>query len=430
MEKNIIDIFGAIIEYFALFSFLWIFFKFDNKRKKWIQFCHISMPILFFVFSQYVENIYVRPLLFIVCSWFIAIGFQGEFWQRIFSVSIFQVILILFEIAISFFLQQYDALLYKEYYLAINILTKLSTIVVVGILFLFSRKRKVMFLHLSLQHISILLLVSAVSLFLVSFLEFVLIVLNQLFLYAIGCICILLCVLVNVLLYYLFFQLSVGESAKERLQFIDFYLSKQKEEQNYLNHNYREIRKLSHDLNRYLSVIFNLLAQGDVSAAMNELKKRQLEVAQNQIFDTGYPVLNSVLAYKFQIAQEQGIRTQLFWNLKEPLKINLTDLAVILSNGLENAIEAAQLVTAQTPFISVTAETKDEFIKVSISNNTVAPPVIIDGKIVTTKEDKRLHGLGLETIQQLARKYNGNSFPTYQNHIFILKIILKNSMEI
>lgn len=427
MEKAIIDIFGAIIEYFALFSFLWIFFKFNNKRKKWIRFCHISMPILFFIFSQYVENIYIRPLLFIVCSWFIAIGFQGEFWQRIFSVSIFQIILVFLEIVVSFSLLLPQNM---EVYLAINIIMKTGTIFIIGFLFLLSRKREMIFAYLRVSHIITLLLFSVVSLFLVFFLEFLLIVIDRPLLYAIGCICILLCVLVNVLLYYLFFQLSVGESAKERLQFIDFYLSKQKEEQNYLNHNYREIRKLSHDLNRYLSVIFNLLAQGDVSAAMNELKKRQLEVAQNQIFDTGYPVLNSVLAYKFQIAQEQGIRTQLFWNLKEPLKINLTDLAVILSNGLENAIEAAQLVTAQTPFISVTAETKDEFIKVSISNNTVAPPVIIDGKIVTTKEDKRLHGLGLETIQQLARKYNGNSFPTYQNHIFILKIILKNSMEI
>lgn len=183
---------------------------------------------------------------------------------------------------------------------------------IIGFLFLVSQKRKLIFANLSVPHMITLLLFSAASLILVSFLEFLLIAMNQPFLYAIGCICILLCVLVNILLYYLFFQLSVGENARERLQFIDFYLSRQKEEQQYLEHAYQEIRKLSHDLNKYLSVVFSLLEQGDINAAMDELKKRQLEVAQNQVLDTGYPVLNSILTYKFQVAQNRALKPSCF----------------------------------------------------------------------------------------------------------------------
>lgn len=119
----------------------------------------------------------------------------------------------------------------------------------------------------------------------------------------------------------------------------------------------------------------------------------------------------------------------MFWNLTEPLYVHLTDLAVILSNGLDNAIEAAQQVTEQAPFISVTVDAKDGFVKVRISNNAVAAPVIADGKIVTTKLDKLLHGFGLESIRQLAQKYDGHSSLEYQDYVVTLKVILKNFGE-
>ena len=84
-------------------------------------------------------------------------------------------------------------------------------------------------------------------------------------------------------------------------------------------------------MDRYLSVIYLLLEQGKVEDAMEELERRKLEITRNLLFDTGYPILNSVLTYKFQIAQEKNIHPQLFWNLKEEIQVNLTDLAVIIA---------------------------------------------------------------------------------------------------
>ncbi len=144
------------------------------------------------------------------------------------------------------------------------------------------------------------------------------------------------------------------------------------------------------------------------------------------MFDTGYPLLNSVLTYKFQIAQEHQIRTQLFWNVQQKLRINMTDLSVILSNGLDDAIEAASQVKDLSSFLAVRAELKEEFLKISISNSAATAPIMVDGKLVTTKKEKMLHGLGLESIQTLARSYEGDSFVDYKNHIFTLTVVLKN----
>lgn len=426
MEYTIINIFSALIEYFALYVFLWIFFDYDDCRKSWRMACHIGIPVLFFLFSSYIENIYVRPVLFVLCSWLVAQGFRGDVWARIFSVSVFQIILILLEISISFSLQPLYGISPENFYLAINIFMKLGTLGILIVLFLISRRRQLILTQLKVKYVLMLLMFSVVSLFLVSFAEYLLMLLDQTILFPIGCLAILLCICVNVALYYLFYQLAIGEEAKTRLQFINFYLKRQRAEQAYMDHSYREIRKLSHDMDRYLSVVYHLLQQGQIETAMSELQKRKLEIAQNQLFDTGYPLLNSVLIYKFQIAQEHHIRTQLFWNVQQKLRINMTDLSVILSNGLDNAIEAASQVKDLSPFLAVRAELKEEFLKISISNSAAAAPVMVDGKLVTTKKEKMLHGLGLESIQTLAHSYEGDSFVDYKNHIFTLTVVLKN----
>lgn len=68
MEYTMINAFGALIEYFALYAFLWIFFETDKSKKVWRGICHIVIPLLFFLFSTFVSNIYVRPMLFVVST--------------------------------------------------------------------------------------------------------------------------------------------------------------------------------------------------------------------------------------------------------------------------------------------------------------------------------------------------------------------------
>jgi sensor histidine kinase regulating citrate/malate metabolism len=204
------------------------------------------------------------------------------------------------------------------------------------------------------------------------------------------------------------------------------HLSSQKEQHQYLEHTYREVRKLSHDMKHYLAVIYSLLQQGKTAEAMHELEQRQVEIAENHVIDTGYPVLNSVLAYKTQQAKEKQIQTQIFWNLTEPLQIHQTDLALILANGLDNAIEATEQITDVPSHISITAENKLQYVVIRISNNTAHEPQIINGKITTTKQDKQWHGFGLESIHHLALQYDGESSTTYQDDTFILTVMLKN----
>lgn len=425
LERLLIDGFGAIIEYFALYIFLWIFFDQEPKRRWWRGFCHICMPVLFFLFALYVNSVYIRPMLFIICACLVALGFQGDLVRRMFSVAIFQVILILLEFMLSYLISPDGNFSLESYYLAVNILMKIVTLAILFSLFFISRKRQIMSFRSNTKHVFILLLFSGMSFFLVMLIDYLMLRLGQPNLFLLECSGVLLAILANAGLYYLFYQLSMGEAAKARLQFINFQLSQQKATQQSMEQSYQTTKRLSHDMNHFLTAMLDLLETGQLEQLKTELQKRQGEVLSSQPFDTGYSVLNSVLLNKFHVAQQAQIQTQLLWNIQEPIQIGLTDLAIILANGLDNAIEAAKQVDNR-PFIHVMAEQMGPCLRLRISNNTKIMPVIENGKIATSKPDKQLHGIGLESIQLLAERYQGKAFFNCENYIFTLTVILMN----
>ena len=167
MEYTIVNCFGAIIEYFATFAFLWIFFDWHPDRTVWRKTGHVVGPILFLTFACCISSAYIRPMLFVIYSWVIAYSFEGDLWQRVFSVSLFQISLILLEFLIVGLVAPVADLTQPGVYLASNFLVKIITLAIIFILFLFSKKRNKFLFHTKKRHILILISFSIVSFFLV-----------------------------------------------------------------------------------------------------------------------------------------------------------------------------------------------------------------------------------------------------------------------
>lgn len=426
MEFTIVNLFDAIMEYFALYAFLWIFFESNASHKKWFLLCHVLLPVFFLLLTS-VNNIYLRPPLFIVGGWLLTFSFQGSFGQRIFFASLFQMITICLEIVLSLFFYPLHNSSPETFYLAADISLRLGILLMVFLLFCASRKKQLLFSKLTSRYVLMLIAFSAMSLFFVVFTEYLLLLLNRPTLYSIGCIGILVCVFVNIGLYYIFYQLASGEAAKAQLKILDLHLAQQKNNQQNIEQADREIRTLSHDMRHYLAVILSLLEDNQIAQAKKELQRKQKAIMDRQLFDTGYPVLNAMLTGKIHTAHQHNLQVQLFWNVTTPLRINTTDLAVILANGLDNAIEAAQQMPVGQGFLQITAETTGQYLKLTICNNTAKLPILKEGKLVTTKKDNHLHGFGLESIKVLAQQYDGDMHIDYARQFFTLTVLLKNT---
>jgi sensor histidine kinase regulating citrate/malate metabolism len=101
-------------------------------------------------------------------------------------------------------------------------------------------------------------------------------------------------------------------------------------------------------------------------------------------------------------------------------RISAFDICTILSNALDNAIEACRGAEDGTDRnITVKCVLKNDTQVISISN----PSRGADPQLKTTKEDKELHGFGLNNIRRTVEGMGGTMEITQNGSEFLLDIM-------
>lgn len=89
-------------------------------------------------------------------------------------------------------------------------------------------------------------------------------------------------------------------------------------------------------------------------------------------------------------------------------KIDPVDLCTILTNLLDNAVEACMKQPEGEPReIQVTIRRLHQFIIIKIANSSIASPDIRNGKLHTSKKDGNLHGWGMRSVLSAVEKIRG-----------------------
>ena len=104
--------------------------------------------------------------------------------------------------------------------------------------------------------------------------------------------------------------------------------------------------------------------------------------------------------------ERMGIRFDYYvksCNLKDVADI---DLVAVLGNLLDNALAAAGHSEEKT--VSLETTIRNGYYVVIISNSCDVPPNAHEGKLLTTKADKKIHGFGLKSVSRTLKKYNGD----------------------
>lgn len=187
---------------------------------------------------------------------------------------------------------------------------------------------------------------------------------------------------------------------------------------------YQDSRDLRHNIKNHLMAINSYIENDDKDRA----KKYIAEIIGNyrnkaEVVHTGYPEIDSLLNYKFQPAVESGIKVNIKVSLSPYLNFSSFDLTIILGNLLDNALEAVSLVN-ENPFIDFGMNCSKGMMIIKISNpykNTVKRE---NGKIVTSKEDKINHGIGLRSVDKILEKYNGITKIDTHDNIFTITAAL------
>jgi signal transduction histidine kinase len=203
-----------------------------------------------------------------------------------------------------------------------------------------------------------------------------------------------------------------------------------------VNSIYSEIRSMRHDIRSHISNL-QLLVEA-VLAGRSDLKKDleqyfgELAGTLNNLdfaFKTENPITDVIIQQKYLEAQNQGIKFAADFIYPARLKIDVYDLAVILNNALENAIEANLLLPRANRSISLYSYLKGAMFFIEVENNFAGKITLNEytNLPASTKADKSAHGIGLANIQRCARKYHGEIDVQIApgKNIFLLTIMLQ-----
>ncbi len=171
-----------------------------------------------------------------------------------------------------------------------------------------------------------------------------------------------------------------------------------------------------------------LLVNEKYDKARDYLSEISDTVEQNVLpVHTNNVVIDAVLNQMFIIAASKKITMNFNIQDLEKLMMNVSDLATILNNGINNAIEACEKLPPGKPrLIEIQISNEERELIISIRNTTVEKELqIVNNTLLTTKPDAVNHGLGIESIKSAVKKYDGKLFLECQNYNFHLLAAFK-----
>lgn len=126
-----------------------------------------------------------------------------------------------------------------------------------------------------------------------------------------------------------------------------------------------------------------------------------------------------------QICNDKGIAFETDIVTDNLSFINSYDISSLFNNILDNAVESAE--KSKGKFITMNISTSlNSYHKIIVTNSCDSEPETESGKLITTKSDKLLHGLGTKSINKIVKNYGGEMQWDFNRdeHLFKLTIII------
>lgn len=187
-----------------------------------------------------------------------------------------------------------------------------------------------------------------------------------------------------------------------------------------------EMRMLRHDMKNHITVMNGLYRSGKTDELGEYLNGLSDSFADSlAVNDTGSEIADAIISEKRAVAETSGTKLVCEGSLKG-LAINAVILCTVLSNLLDNAIEAAEQ-TDNERIITLTAKRTGSFYFISISN-PCRGYVDVSADMITTKPDREHHGLGLKSVRNTLEKCGGtlelSCKKAGEGYVFTAEVIL------
>lgn len=192
-------------------------------------------------------------------------------------------------------------------------------------------------------------------------------------------------------------------------------------------------RKCMHDIHNYFYQIRNLAKEGEdgrIVSIIDDVEGKLKDEINGTIYIND-PVINALLLEEERMATEQKIKVKV--SVADGVYVDFikdADKISMFGNLLNNAIEAVQKCNENNREINIDIYMANDYLLCFKTRNTWDQmPSKQKGKYLTTKQNQKNHGLGIQIIEELAQQYGGFLEITEEREWFIATLILSVSKK-
>ena len=140
-------------------------------------------------------------------------------------------------------------------------------------------------------------------------------------------------------------------------------------------------------------------------------------------FDVGNDIVNTIINFYMQpIKNDYNVEVSGY--MGSAIEIAERDLCTVCANLVKNAVEAVSMLDSGIIIFDV--EQGNQYLSIMVEN-TYSGNIITDkeGKLVTQKEDKKNHGIGINNVKRIVKKYKGRYETEIDDKSYRVKVFLK-----
>ena len=233
------------------------------------------------------------------------------------------------------------------------------------------------------------------------------------------------CLLFLLLLFYgLFYLIASALNRNDRLRQENQFLSIQQARYDSLRAAIAQTRQARHDMRHHFTILQNLAGQKEwesleqyLADAQNSLPDTELDLCDN-------PAADSVASHYGLRFKEQGIPFTFELDLPAVLPVPEMDLCLVMSNLLENALEASQRTNPSKRRIGMRAHPHSGHMLLLSVENTFDGEIRENNGILQSSK-RRGDGTGLQSVRHIAEKNGGYCRFYYEDGLFRANVILR-----
>lgn len=240
-----------------------------------------------------------------------------------------------------------------------------------------------------------------------------------------GYIVLSLVMLVLLLLFYvLFYLMAVSLNDNYRLMRENQFLSMQQAQYDNLRAAINETRQARHDMHHHFNALSSLADRKEWDVLKEYLCDVQQAVPSAELNLCDNPAADSIISHYSILCKNNGIPFTAKSDLPAELPVAEMELCLVLSNLLENALEASLHTNAKKRFVSVHAYLHSKSVILLTVENAFDGMIKKKGEIFQSSK-RRGDGVGIESVRHISEKNGGYCRFRYDDGKFRADVMLR-----